>query len=370
MNGHLTSQQVTDWRSGVTDAEELLRLDDHLAECPACRALVAKGTLFAVRGLRDEFSSGHLAEGQLDDYAQSRPLPADVMQHLDLCESCRDDANDLRKFAETTPAPKAAKATRTMPIPIRSGAPVWLRSLAAAVAVAALGLAVRFAIEKRSDQPTQPEASSANSAPAEVAFNIPEQYRDEVKAAMDSGNIRIPPAIGGLATGPVQLRSTGSSEAKSSPLHVISPTGTGVVEDQPVFRWTPVEGATYTISVYDDQFHAMESAKYLKEAEWHPDKPLRRGAVYRWEVRAVRGKQVDIAPAPTEAEARFMVLGVAAAKRLTDAQAAMPNAPLALGILYANSGALDDAKRELAQAAAGNDEKQKALAAQLLAKLK
>ncbi len=370
MKEHLTSQQVTEWRSGVTGAEDILRLDDHLASCPDCRALVVGGTdspdiNSAIRHLRSEFSSEHLTDAQMDDYAASRPLPADVMQHLDQCEECRADAADLRKFASEEPP----AATTHKVVPIRSGSPVWLRSLAAAVAVAALGLAVRFALDKKVD-PAGDKApvASLGQSPEEVALNIPVQYRDEVKAAMYSGGLHIPEAIAGMEAGPIQLRST--TDVKPSALHVISPQATAVVEDTPVFRWTSVDGASYTISIYDDQFHAMESASGLKVTEWRPDKPLRRGAVYRWEVRAVKGKHADLAPAPTEPEARFSVLGVAVTQRLAEARTAMTHAPLAMGILYADAGALDDAKRELADAVATNDLNQKGLAERLLAKLK
>src|ERR1035438_7199462 len=126
MTGHLTSQQVNAYRSGVSEPEELLRLDDHVAECEECRSLLPRanedvGT--AIRMLRLDLSSAHLTEAQLDDYADRRPMPADLVQHLDLCQDCRADAEDLRELAGTTASES---------LPARRTTPVWVPSLAAA----------------------------------------------------------------------------------------------------------------------------------------------------------------------------------------------------------------------------------------------
>ncbi len=142
MTGHITSQEVSAYRSGVSELEELLRLDDHLAECGECRSLVAQATEDAatgVRALRIDFSSPHLTEAQLDDYAARRPMPSDLVQHLDLCPRCRADADDLRQYA-----------SENTQLPARSIRPVWMRPLAAGIAVAALevaapGLTIRLA---------------------------------------------------------------------------------------------------------------------------------------------------------------------------------------------------------------------------------
>ncbi len=370
MREHLTSQQVTDWRSGVTGAEEILRLDDHLAECADCRALISSQTAESVRVLCNEFSSDHLTEAQLDDYAQQRLLPADVLQHLDLCAECRADAEDLREFeaANRTEAPAPGQSKAATPVAIRRGLPVWALS-AAALAVAAVGVSVWFAINRQKPAPQGVTASAEHGVPplVEMASAIPPAYRDEVNSAMNSGTVHLPDSIAGMSTAPVQLRSV---EVRHPIFHVTAPLATAVLEDTPLFRWTPVEGATYTVSVYDDQFQLVETGSALKVTEWRPQKPLARGAVYRWQVRAVKGGHAESAPAPTEAEARFLVMPQADAEKLQAARAAMPNASLAMGILYANAGAVEDAKRELTAAAAGGDPKQKSLAEHLLDQLK
>ncbi len=346
MSEHLTSQEVTAWRSGVTDPADILRLDDHLAECEKCRVLISGGLSDGIRALQAEFSPAHLTESQLDDYAAHRPLPADVMQHLDSCLDCRADADDLRKFAEP-----------------RQSSTGWLYPIAAMIALTALGLTAWLADRHRTASPVQ--------TPIEIASSIPPQYQTEVNAALESGTLHIPAAISGMATAPIQLRSSGSDQPKpSQPLRTVSPLATAVVPDIPTLRWTPIEGATYTVTIYDDQFRGVATGTALKNNEWHPEKPLARGATYRWEVRAVSGTHVDRAPAPTDPEARFTVLSADDAKKLTDALATMPNERIALGILLANMGAVEEARREFSIAAEGGNPKQRSDAQRLLNQLK
>jgi hypothetical protein len=362
MTGHLTSQQVTAYRSGVSEPEELLRLDDHVAECDECRSLLAQaaegagtdaGT--AIRKLRIDFSSAHLTEAQLDDYALRRPMPADLVQHLDLCPDCRADAADLRQ--EDLHQEDLHQLAATAPTERTQLKQAWIRPLAAGIAVAALGLAAWFAIR-----------SHASAPAVQTASKFPPQYQAEVQAAIDSGVLHIPASITGMTGGPIQLRS--ETKAAPSAFHLISPTATAVIDDTPIFRWTPLEGATYSISVYDDHFNQVASAESLHSTEWHPDKPFSRGAAYLWEVRAARGAHTQRAPAATEPEARFAVLSAADAQRLAAARAAMADQPLALGIIYADAGALADAKTELDQALSIADPKQKSAAERLLGQLK
>jgi Putative zinc-finger len=352
MTAHLTSQQVTAYRSGVSPPEELLRLDDHLAACEDCRSLLAQageGVGTAIRMLRLDLSSAHLTEGQLDDYAARRPMAADLVQHLDLCPDCRADAEDLREFAGTAPVDQSEIK------------PIWVRALAAAMAVTALGVAAWLAI--RSHSPAVP------SSPVQTASKVPAQYQAEIQTAIDSGVLHIPASIAGMTGGPIQLRSETKASAPSA-FHLISPTATAVIDDTPIFRWTALEGATYSISVYDDHFNQVAAAAGLQTTEWHPDKPFPRAAAYLWEVRAVRGAHTERAPAGTQPEARFAVLSGADAQRLAEARTAMPDDPLALGILYADAGAIADARTALEQAASSNDAQQKSAAEKLLGQLK
>jgi hypothetical protein len=366
MTGHLTSQQVTAYRSGVSEPDELLRLDDHVAECEECRSLLAQvaDARTAILMLQVDFSSAHLTEAQLDDYAARRPMPSDLVQHLDLCPQCRADAHDLRQdelrqdeLRQLAGLPTTASTQHRA----RSTRRAWVRPIAAGLAIAALGLAAWLATRPHAPAVPPPSVASASSIPA--------HYQAEVQTALDSGVLHIPASITGMTGGPIQLRSETKAAAPSA-FHLVSPTATAVIDDTPIFRWTQLAGATYSISVYDDHFNQIASANSLHVTEWRPDRPFPRDAAYLWEVRAVRGAHTERAPAATEPEARFAILSAAEARRLSAARAAMPDTPLALGILYADAGALGDAKTELEQAASSNDPQQKAAAEKLLQQLK
>ncbi len=360
MTAHLTQHEVSDWLAGVTPTDDLLRLDDHIASCAECRALISVGSAEAIRALQWEFRSPHLSEAQLDDYASWRPLPSEAMQHLDVCGECAEAAADLRRFADALkPEPVAHPKGDSKVVPIRRATPVWIKSAVAAVAVAALGVSAWMLMER--------QKSPAPEQPVVVASNIPEPYAEEVKAALDGGTLHLPASLSELRSGPVQLRSPGARNAKTSALRMLSPLATAVSDERPVFRWTPIDGATYKVSVYDDQFRAVAASPVLKDAQWQPEKALARGGIYRWEVRATKGKSVERAPAATDPEAKFSVLSESEAARLQAAASALAADPLALGIIYAEAGAVDDAKRELTAASATADARARLSARKFLA---
>ena len=70
------------------------------------------------------------------------------------------------------------------------------------------------------------------------------------------------------------------------------------------------------------------------------------GKVYLWQLTAsVRGTRIT-APRPPAPEARFLVAPVSERSRLADLAARFPEEHVLLGVLYAQAGALADARRE------------------------
>ncbi|HVW11228.1 MAG TPA: hypothetical protein VHC90_21735 [Bryobacteraceae bacterium] len=337
MDEHLTSQQVSDWRAGVTPAEEILRVDDHLAVCEKCRLRLSAADDSRIAGIQAEFLSPHLSEAELDVYAQGNALTKDAATHLEECAECRDEARDLRQFAS---------ASRKV-VEFPTAAKVQWHAIAATIAIAALGFAGWLA-DRRS--------------PALPMEAIGSDMARDVYATMRSGKLQFPVEIAGLAYS-VRLRSPAPSSG-SSPFRAISPIATAVLDGRPVFRWTSIQGATYSVAVYDDHFHEVAQSGPIKAPEWRPEKPLARGGVYRWEVIAARGAKEERAPGPADPEARFAVLDDFSAAKFVDARASIPHTPLALGILYARFGAFDDARREFESVAA-----QQPLAKKFLAQL-
>jgi hypothetical protein len=116
---------------------------------------------------------------------------------------------------------------------------------------------------------------------------------------------------------------------------------------RPVFRWTRLEGATsYTVEVYDSRFNRVASSPELTGQSWSMPGPLP-GGVYAWQVKATKDGQEITSPLPPAPQARFRVLDQAKANELAAAKRAYSSSHLALGLLYAEAGLLEEAEQEL-----------------------
>jgi len=92
---------------------------------------------------------------------------------------------------------------------------------------------------------------------------------------------------------------------------------------------------------------------------------LERGKVYSWQVTAFNTQNQEIAKSST---GKFKVLDASKVDFLQRARKEYKDDHLVLGMLYAQSGLLDDAERELGTASASKDTG--ALARQMLVRLK
>jgi hypothetical protein len=106
--------------------------------------------------------------------------------------------------------------------------------------------------------------------------------------------------------------------------------------------------------VFDPEFRKVAESGPVAGSQWTPDRPLAPGGVYTWEIVARRGDVEAMAPGPRSEEARFRVLTAEEASELERAVGESRGSHLALGVLYARAGLLDDAERELAQVVAAN----------------
>jgi len=285
MKEHLSREQIAAYRAGSASAVELLRMDDHLSACAECRALLqhsfpsAAGLAFLHQEIASaHLTRAHLTEEQFDAWAAGRLVAAEVLEHLDYCAECRGHAGDLRKFMSASAAP----AEETRP-----GKLLWWAAAAAAVLAAALGIGLW---NRRTPAPAAP-ATPAIVAKAE----IPPAFQQQIDAALQSGDLHIPAVITAMPVEQLRLRS---GEVKQPVFHVLSPLSTAAIADTPVFRWTAVAGAKFQVFVYDDRFREVLHSEPLDGNEWTASKPLTRGVVYRWEVRATLATEAASAPAP------------------------------------------------------------------------
>jgi hypothetical protein len=123
---------------------------------------------------------------------------------------------------------------------------------------------------------------------------------------------------------------------------LIAPTATFVNTEKPTLRWQALAGATrYRVQVTDRDFDEVARIDDLTATQWTLPKALARGQKYSWQVTAYRDGKEALSPS-----ANFQVLDKTQAAALAAVQKNLGANHVALGVLYAEAGLLDDAARE------------------------
>jgi hypothetical protein len=309
---HLTDEQVGGYRTRRLAPAELLDLDRHISVCEACRDRLYTGSRAGdqIASLRADLD-GHLGYERVVACASGSPTPAD-REHLELCETCRAEVDDLRNFqAELRETPRASVVT-----PISRGRRWMPLTIAAAIALVAVSV-----------------------------WSLRRTRTEPAAVALASHQLERAPILDRLITRPGTLLGP---ENEGQRFDLTSPQGTAVVTDRPVFRWKALAGASsYVVAIFDEDFENVSASPPVTALEWQPAEPLPRGRVLNWQVTAnVRGGTVH-APTPPAPEAHFSVISADAAAQIEAARRDHPDNHLLLAALYAKAGALDDVEREL-----------------------
>jgi hypothetical protein len=166
-----------------------------------------------------------------------------------------------------------------------------------------------------------------------------------IRLALETGQVETPAFLKELAGQPGTLLGTGT-EAEA--LKLVRPLGTAVETDRPTLRWLPLDGASsYIAAVFDANLNPVATSSRLSATEWTLPRALPRGRDYTWQVVARKEGREVTAPAPPAPEARFRVLEEAPAADIGRARQAYAGSHLALGLVYARAGLLDEATSEL-----------------------
>ena len=165
--------------------------------------------------------------------------------------------------------------------------------------------------------------------------------REKVKKVLTARRVEAPAGL------PAKQETLLGGGREGRPFNLVSPVGTGVLSDRPRFEWRPLAGAAdYSVKVFDSDFNPVLSSPPLSGVAWEATAPLARGKTYVWQVTARKDGEEIISPTSPAPEARFKVLGQAAAGELARARQRHSGSPLTLGVLYAEAGLLDEAERE------------------------
>jgi hypothetical protein len=149
----------------------------------------------------------------------------------------------------------------------------------------------------------------------------------------------------GLSRPPSSLMSSDEQRGEFS---VIEPVGTVLMNAQPTFRWSSMEGATgYVVEVYDDNFQLAAASPQITNYSWAAPQSLSRGKVYAWQVKAMKDGQEVTSPRPPAPQAKFRILDQAKANELAQARRAYASSHLTLALLYAEAGLLKESEQEL-----------------------
>lgn len=171
-------------------------------------------------------------------------------------------------------------------------------------------------------------------------------YQQMVKRALTDQQLEKSPFLTGL-TRPGSLVIRGGDD-QGGKFSVIEPIGKVMLSDHPAFRWSRLDGATsYVVEIYDNKFAPVATSPQLTDHSWTPPQSLQRGAIYSWQVKAIKDGQEFITPRAPAPQAKFRILDQAKANELVRARRTYASSHLALALLYAQAGLLDEAEREL-----------------------
>jgi hypothetical protein len=403
MTEHLTQSQIEDYGRRSLTAVDLLSVSDHLGLCDACRrqvqrALNGDAAYLALRSeLFDDaelFSSSagraHLTfeqiVGTIDATLAGQELQL-VKDHLACCQQCVLAADDLRAFKDQI-EPELDRQDQSSSVSVtsekgwRRWVMLWPKPLVFGSALAALLLAVSGLVVWQALKETKEEARTIVTTPSPVPSvpvspgatpggietiallndgagkvsldregklsgvdRLPPAYEQMVKNALTNQELERSPLLAGLT--PIGSTPRGGSDETSGRFSLIEPVRTVALSDQPGFRWSRLDGAAgYVVEIYDEEFDLVATSPRIIGQRWRARQPLKRGGVYYWQVKAIKDGRELISPHPPAPQAKFRILDESKANELERARRAYGSSHLLLGLLYAESGLLDEAEKE------------------------
>jgi Putative zinc-finger len=405
---HLSPHDIRRYNQREMSPTELLTVDDHLADCAACRdqlcdAESARVRFLFLRNSLQADTQTHIPYEQLTAYVDSLADDVDreiVQSHLELCSACATEVEDLRTFREEMQSlPLEQKAVDRRQSFWERMAGIWkspvyrLALQAGGTAVIVLVVAWLSTVRLRSHvadlEAEVRELQQTNDAIQQQASTITElreqltQLQSQIPLVASSGEMALAIYDGGglvtvdrqgnltgltvspdlqrtlrsvLTSGRIEIPDVTRRNGKRAtllggageglPFALIGPLG--VVEgDRPIFRWRSLNGATaYTVQVHDANFNKVVGSLPQLETEWRVSQPLDRGRIYSWQVVAIKDGKEFLSPTPPAPEAKFKVLEQGRADELAQARRDHANSHLVLGTLYAQAGLLDEAEAE------------------------
>jgi hypothetical protein len=235
----------------------------------------------------------------------------DCRTHLDACEACRAELEDLRIFkSNSTGLPGSKPVGRELDRrKRRRRLQSSLVAAGATICVAAIAAVLWWGHEKSRTSKASVAAIDTHSATAAPKGTMkPVATLANATAGMQSRGTT-PTGIQPSAT--ILLRGRAPMPPAGPPVNtrfaLLGPFGEAVSETRPEFIWQPLAGAAhYSVVIVDEGLHPVQRSHALRTTVWRPRRPLRRGHTYLWQVTAtLRGGTKVVASAPSEARLRI-----------------------------------------------------------------
>jgi predicted anti-sigma-YlaC factor YlaD len=304
----------------------------------------------------------HLTSEDLEGYFQGRLSSARLdycRTHLDSCEACRAELEDLRTFKSDSAGFARSEPDRRK---LERGRRRRRLTLPQAAAIATIIVAASSAVlwwgrERPRANKTSVAVTTTHSVLAPVPTAripapdtrladeisaLPADVRPAVSEAIQRGKLP-------LSTELSQFRGRahallGAAEANTG-FALLRPVGEAISETRPEFRWQPLAGAIrYSVAIVDERLHPVLRSPALRTTGWRPRRPLHRGKTYLWQVTAtLRGGSTVVASAPEA----LRIIPNKLADELAQFRRGHEDAHLVLGTLYAQAGMLTESADEL-----------------------
>jgi hypothetical protein len=202
---------------------------------------------------------------------------------------------------------------------------------------------------------------AARPAPAEqraaaTALTVDEQAT--VDRALTTGVLPTSRVLATLHQETGALMSAGEGTGASA-TDFVPRTPKGLVDTaRPTLTWSALDSGTrpvsYRVDIYDGTYDRVARSGWLTETSWTPERPLAAGRMYVWQVTARSGGRDVTVPAPPQPEARFMTATAAQHAELAAMRQRAGDAHIALAVLLAQAGVIDEAEHELSLARAAD----------------
>jgi hypothetical protein len=375
---HLSEDQILTYQERKITPEQLLEVDDHLQACESCRIRlneksVSVGTFESLRsGLRTiaTMETDHISYEQLEGFIDRKfdGIEQEIIQsHLEICDVCKAEEQDLRSFQ--TELHQKIDDRKVIPFWRSRAFQIFYQVAGAAAVVFVVWIAATQFQNKKSNATLSNQNRKLQQKPAAGPLplvvlsdgtskiqldrqgklsglpKLPSSVEQQIVVTLTDQRLETPPFLKELIGKREVL--LGNSHDESNRFSLLSPVGTLVESDRPVFRWMPLRGADgYRLYIQDGNYNQVAVSPLIKETTWTASQALRRQTIYNWQVIAIKGVKEILSRVPPAPEAKFQILSESQLEELEKIRKASNNSHLVMGIVNAQYGLLDDAELE------------------------